>query len=249
MVILQNTTYLQTFRFLQKSVVDEANIHPAHCCELGSVSLDITENGEYSVLPPRGCDGISSADITIDVPDNYNEGFEDGVEEQKSKLTSLAVYSNGTYTREDGYNEVVVNVPTSGDCVDWSAAGFSCNDLDFINEQMPVIQEAKAYLDSGRTANGTTPIGNTGYTFNELVLLPSGKYVSLQSCTAAILAGDVVSTYYSEFFFMGCSALNSIRSFTLLGGSAPTNTQFMFSDCASLRKAPTVDTSATTNAM
>lgn len=47
----------------------------------------------------------------------YNEGKEAGVEEQKNRLSSISITENGTYTNENGYNEVTVNVemlPTDG---------------------------------------------------------------------------------------------------------------------------------------
>lgn len=39
------------------------------------------------------------------------DGIVEGIAEQKAKLASGTFVSNGTYTREDGYNEVTVNVP------------------------------------------------------------------------------------------------------------------------------------------
>lgn len=44
--------------------------------------------------------------------DGYNEGELDGMALQKEKLISLSVFDNGTYTREDGYNEVIVEIET-----------------------------------------------------------------------------------------------------------------------------------------
>lgn len=44
---------------------------------------------------------------------DYETGFESGVAAQKAKLTNITITNNGTYTREDGYNEVVVNVPNT----------------------------------------------------------------------------------------------------------------------------------------
>ena len=43
--------------------------------------------------------------------EGYNDGFKDGKEQQKSKLESINITENGTYSREDGYNEIVVEVP------------------------------------------------------------------------------------------------------------------------------------------
>lgn len=40
----------------------------------------------------------------------YDSGVEIGKEEQKNLLESITISANGTYTREDGYNEVIVEV-------------------------------------------------------------------------------------------------------------------------------------------
>lgn len=56
--------------------------------------------------------------VEVNVPDlngSYDEGYAqgkiDGVNEQKSKLESISITENGTYTKEDGYNHIEVNVP------------------------------------------------------------------------------------------------------------------------------------------
>lgn len=43
--------------------------------------------------------------------DGYTEGKEVGINEQKSKLEGITITENGTYNREDGYNNIVVEVP------------------------------------------------------------------------------------------------------------------------------------------
>ena len=89
-------------------------------------SINITENGVYSKE-----DGYNH--IEVNVPDlngsyeegyrqghtegyaegngvGYNQGRIDGIDEQKGKLSQITISENGTYSKEDGYNEVVVNV-------------------------------------------------------------------------------------------------------------------------------------------
>lgn len=53
----------------------------------------------------------SSTEVT---QSDYQSGFTDGVEFQKRKLEITAVTENGRYIREDGYSEVVVDVPQTG---------------------------------------------------------------------------------------------------------------------------------------
>ena len=77
-----------------------------------------TENGTYTIdYDPTTYTGLGNVevDVNIDVDSYYNNGYNqgktDGVNEQKSKLESINITENGTYSKEDGYNEIVVNVP------------------------------------------------------------------------------------------------------------------------------------------
>ena len=80
-------------------------------------TMTIESNGEYRVTPNDGL----YVDINVNVPDlngSYDDGFNvgygqgktDGVNEQKSKLETINITQNGTYTKEDGYNHIEVNV-------------------------------------------------------------------------------------------------------------------------------------------
>lgn len=87
---------------------------------LDSSSAVITENGDYAF--ESSADGLSRVDVTVnlDTQSYYNEGYSngktagiaEGIAEQKAKLDSSTFTSNGTYTREDGWNSVTVNVDT-----------------------------------------------------------------------------------------------------------------------------------------
>ena len=46
--------------------------------------------------------------------EGLDDGFDDGAEDQKAKLESITLKDNGTYTREDGWNSVTVQVEGSG---------------------------------------------------------------------------------------------------------------------------------------
>ena len=81
-------------------------------------TITITENGHYVLdYDPTIYTGIGKVDIDVDFNTEpfYNEGYDqgktDGVNEQKSKLETINITENGTYTKEDGYNEIVVDVP------------------------------------------------------------------------------------------------------------------------------------------
>ena len=73
-----------------------------------------TENGTYTIdYDPTTYTGLGNVEVNvdIDVDSYYNQGKTDGINEQKSKLEAINITENGTYSREDGYNEIVVDVP------------------------------------------------------------------------------------------------------------------------------------------
>ena len=84
--------------------------------ELTTAEVEYTDNGSFTVTPESGFDGLSQVDITVNIDtqsiadENYAEGRDAGISEQKAKLTSTTITQNGTSTREDGWNSVTVNV-------------------------------------------------------------------------------------------------------------------------------------------
>ena len=77
-----------------------------------------TENGTYTIdYDPTTYTGLGTVEVNVNIDvdsyynNGYNQGKTDGVNEQKSKLESINITENGTYTKEDGYSEVVVAVP------------------------------------------------------------------------------------------------------------------------------------------
>ncbi len=80
--------------------------------------VTFTENGTYTIdYDPTIYTGLGNVEVNVNIDvdsyynNGYNQGKTDGVNEQKSKLETINITENGTYTKEDGYNEVVVNVP------------------------------------------------------------------------------------------------------------------------------------------
>ena len=79
------------------------------------------QNGTYG--PPAGVDGFSSVIVAVNTAETYNSGYTSGYTEgfqegeasgetaQKSKLQAFTATTNGTWTREDGWSAVTVNVP------------------------------------------------------------------------------------------------------------------------------------------
>ena len=93
----------------------ETNV-PQSAAVLQDKEVEYTENGSYSIHPDPAYDGLSSVSVDVLVPDNYDEGYDDGKRdgeaEQKAKLTVTSFTENNTYTRENGWSAVTVDVPS-----------------------------------------------------------------------------------------------------------------------------------------
>lgn len=74
-------------------------------------------NKRYTYTPDKDYTGIGELNVMVQIPEQpiYEEGYvvgkEDGINEQKRKLTYINITQNGTFNREDGYSSVVVDVP------------------------------------------------------------------------------------------------------------------------------------------
>lgn len=67
------------------------------------------EERDETITELNGTIAIRDNEIEV-LTQEVNDAFDEGVRNQKSKLTSTTISSNGTYTREDGFNEVTVYV-------------------------------------------------------------------------------------------------------------------------------------------
>ena len=98
-------------------------------CNMQSKDYSITQNGNTSISTDLGYDGITGGTISVNVPQTghtdaeitaaYNSGYTAGEADgevtgaaaQKALLATTAFTANGTYTRQNGWNQVNVNVP------------------------------------------------------------------------------------------------------------------------------------------
>ena len=86
--------------------------------------------------------------------EGYTEGKENGISEQKAKLEGITITENGTYNREDGYNEIVVEVPDlNGSYDEGYDAGYSEGIEEGTSNAGAIIAETAQVLNI--TENGT----------------------------------------------------------------------------------------------
>lgn len=83
----------------------------------------------------------------------FGNGYESGTNEQKSKLESINITENGTYTKEDGYSTIEVNVPDlNGSYDEGYNEGFAEGLEEGVNNAGSVIAETARVLNV--TENG-----------------------------------------------------------------------------------------------
>lgn len=123
--------------FCEEKLWEENWVAPVVSIRNQNKSVVFTENGSYTIdYDPENYTGLGTVQVEVNIPldeirdnaysdgynngreegynsgrnDGYGEGKTDGVNEQKSKLETINITENGTYSKEDGYNNVEVNV-------------------------------------------------------------------------------------------------------------------------------------------
>ena len=96
-----------------KKLVIPVGINPSYNIDSSTLynvsDADVVANDVIVGKIAYGADGkiVGTLDVESEKEKSYNEGIKD----QKAKLETITITDNGTYNREDGYNEVIVNVP------------------------------------------------------------------------------------------------------------------------------------------
>lgn len=146
----------------------EANLEDVKEVEITAINT--------TVLPSEGYDGVKVVEVnaqpiydegynegenigynsgyTAGDIDGYNRGYNEGETDQKAKLSAITITENGTYSREDGYNEITVDViDLNGDYnegydagkIDGYDSGYTAG-IDYASENAGEIAAANAIV-------------------------------------------------------------------------------------------------------
>ena len=96
--------------------------------------LTATENDTYVATGDSAYSGVT-VNVDLEGPFNsgYTSGHTQGMEDQKALLTSRTFTKDGTYTRENGYNQVTVDV------ISHSVITLTQEEYDALNPPRPDI--------------------------------------------------------------------------------------------------------------
>ena len=154
--------------------------------DVRTITIDVPN---YTIYPSEGYDAMK--EVVVDAQPVYDNGYNEGETTQKAKLTGITITENGTYSREDGYNEITVDVPDlNGDYnegydagkVDGYDSGYTAG-IDYASENAGEIAAANAinlvatdfgtyytkYSDNIVNPNPVTGIYPDGEKFYDLV--------------------------------------------------------------------------------
>lgn len=125
--------------------------------DVRTITIDVPN---YTIYPSEGYDAMK--EVVVDAQPVYDNGYNEGEIAQKAKLTGITITENGIYSREDGYNEITVDVPDlNGDYnegydagkVDGYDSGYTAG-IDYASENAGEIAAANA-IDLVATEFGT----------------------------------------------------------------------------------------------
>ena len=196
-------------------------------------SMGERNNDGYIVVEEdEGYDGLSR--VVIDPQTIYNEG----ANEQKSKLETINITENGTYAKEDGYNHIEVNIipkiniqeigikltyGTFTEVPEWA-------DFNGITDMFSMFQNCSNLQTIPMI--DTSNVTNMGYMFSGCRNLQTIPLIDTSNVTNMNL------------MFGACSSLQAIPQ---INTSNVTNISYMFRNCSSLQTIPQLNTSNVTN--
>lgn len=86
---------------------------------------------------------------------SYEEGYADGVNDQKAKLASTAFTENGDYQRNDGWSAITVNVPQSGSVLEGKEI--------VVSQDVTIVVPTSGYDGFSAVTVDATEYGQTNY--------------------------------------------------------------------------------------
>lgn len=172
--------------------------------------------------------------------EGYTEGKEDGISEQKTKLEGITITENGIYTKEDGYNEIVVEVPDlNGSYDEGYDVGYSEGVEEGTANAGAIIAETAQVLNI--TENG---VYATKYSKNEdsIEEIPTSEGNLIRTVNVNVIPKIKVVDYN---FCLAYSQFTEVPEWVDFDGI--TNMKYFFYNCTNLTIIPFIDTSKVTN--
>lgn len=192
------------------------------------LKVELTTNGT-TVFDDANITGYKPVEVSVnvDVGTAYDDGYNTGVADQKGKLESISITENGTYNREDGYNQVEVNVQGKLE-VPFEEIGYNTELNTQLNSKIISDLEYSKYIKAQIGDNVTTAF-RLFYDDHKLVYMPKIDFDNVTNM---------------GYMCNGCWNLEVVPP---IDTSNVTNMSGAFRMCYSLKNIPPMDTSNVTD--
>ena len=188
----------------------------------------------------------------------YDEGVDNGIQEQKAKLESITIESNGTYIKEDGYNEVIValDIPKTKIYNGFRFVSEGNNDykrikdIDFSQYDWSRVYDLSYFFENFKSSNSNeglvaSDFDNFVENFNGDILSCANMFENSNALLESPDFGDITANCVDMTrMFYYCLRLKNIPLFNT---SNVTDMTMMFNSCSSLTSIPLLNTSNVTN--
>lgn len=165
-----------------------------------------------TIVPDAGYDGMTKVDV--DATEYGTSNYNDGVVAQKAKLTEINITENGTYTKEDGYSSVVVDVKAPTETIDLKT-GIKFGQSSFSAVPFTLICDS-----------GVTYLNRLFYLCNLLKTLDASNFDTSTFDTSKVTNMDEM------FYFCGNLTSVDLSSFDT---SNVSDMSYMFNSCRNLK--------------
>ena len=239
-----------------------ADIHPTE-----KLKRTYMENNTYVI------DGeYNGAEITVnvDTQDYYDQGYTagkvegkaegkaEGIQQQKDKLTDITITENGTYTREDGYKSVVVNVDTVNN--QEKTVSITSNGITSVvpDSGYTGLSKVDVNVDVDMPLDILLNLSVLGYTNDDNRRISALLQPDVDYSESLLESYGVSQTYVNDtklvyvpmfptqdresfgFLFAGCANIITVPTLDTSNGLY---FDYMFSSCSALTSIPALDTS------
>ena len=219
-------------------------------------TIDIAENGSYSLAPDAGVDGLSNVNINVDVPP---VPIAPNLQEKSIEITENG---NTIITPADGYDglsqvEVITNVlpalqSKTIDITENGSYGLSPDmDAGFvglagvgINVNVPTTAATAYVVPDGMKFEDST---FTTFTAEGLDFSQKTDFTECWSNCDKLTSFPLIDTSRGTNFYMSWFNCSSLKSFPLIDTSRGTNFNGAWFKCTNLSSFPMIDTSKGTN--
>ena len=210
-----------------------------------------------TIVPDAGYDGMTKVDV--DATEYGTSKYNDGVLAQKAKLTEINITENGTYTKEDGYSNVVVDVkaPIEIDLktgIKFSQSTFSAMPYTLIcdsgvTDMSSMFSNCENLTTLDVSNFNTVNVTNMSYMFNSCRSLTTlnlsnfntSKVTNMSNmfryCTklTTLYLSNFDNSYVSDmsYMFHECNSLTTLN-LSNFNTSNVTNMYYIFSNCSNL---------------